>query len=145
MCFKSAGSAILGGETVFIWNPPNRTGGSEAYLAFSLTLFGAKGQSLVPHRVQLATEFCGWYCILFDLDLNAFVSLEGVWGYEIPGSLRLITPCCLHNSITHTFNQSANIIKPLLRSSWALFWVFRKQRRKYLKKKILAPLETTFY
>lgn len=38
---------------------------------FFFSSLWSKGQSLGPHRVQLAIEFCGWYCILFNLDLNA--------------------------------------------------------------------------
>lgn len=71
---------------------------------FIFSSIQSKGQSLGHHGQNSACSrvLSSWYCILLNLDLNAFVSFGGVQGVMqslVPSGS--ITTCSLHNSITH--------------------------------------------
>lgn len=79
MCFKSAGCALLGGETAFLRNLPNWEREGQRHTWFYLWLYLEQASKPGASRNPACNRvLCGWYCILLNLDLNAFVSFGGV-------------------------------------------------------------------
>lgn len=78
---------------------------------FILSSAWSKGQKPGASRNPACNRvLCGWYCALLNLNLNASVSFGGrgcmrLWN---TCSLRPITSCCPHNSITYSFTQSVS-------------------------------------